>query len=164
MLFRLRPNVLFRCFMVLWNISTVGRSTLDMAKIALDKRWEQGVGKSILGIEAPTFDIYLERVLETKTSLDRISLLLTDIQSGNPIDFTHGSFAAANEYSRTVAEDLQHLIANGSPSRHFVQRHDDYSDYSCCHYRFAKNARSHYLAHRIAKCPRCGKFNLRLKP
>ena len=138
--------------------------TAEFANSALDRRWEQGVAKSILGIEAPRLDVYLVHVLNTKTSLDEIQVFFTAIRERRLVDFSSGIFTATSRYGQEVGTELRKVIENANAIRYLVPRLDDRLDSSCCFRRFPENAKASYAVQRVAKCEQCGKFNLRLLP
>jgi hypothetical protein len=138
--------------------------TLEYAIGALDRRWEQGIARGILGIDDPTLDIYLNKVLSTRTSLDEIQEIITSIGEHRPVDFTSGIFNTVSLYGRSIGAELRSRIEDGSALRFLVPRMDERFDSSCCYYRFSENEKASYAIRRIAKCPSCGKFNVRLHP
>lgn len=138
--------------------------TAQYANAALDRRWEQGVGRKILGVANPTFDVYLRRVLGTRTTLDEIQSLYDAIRENRPVDFTSVVFDTTNQHGYAVAGELRSRLQEGNALRFVVPRRDALLDSSCHWIRFSETERANYLARRIAKCPSCGKFNLRMHP
>jgi hypothetical protein len=140
------------------------RSPSDCTVCQCDRRWEQGVGRKILGVANPTFDVYLRRVLGTRTTLDEIQSLYDAIRENRPVDFTSVVFDTTNQHGYAVAGELRSRLQEGNALRFVVPRRDALLDSSCHWIRFSETERANYLARRIAKCPSCGKFNLRMHP
>ena len=138
--------------------------TEGFANEALDRRWAQGVARSIIGVDDPKLDEYLAVVLKTPTSLKDAHALLEALRDGKVVDVEAGIFLAASRYGHELAAELKSLIERGIAYSHMCPRTDGLLDCSCCYEYFSKVARMSYSTKRIAKCQRCGKFNLRLRP